>query len=143
MMELPIDEKMFGRKCDRLPIDEACRQMMLFAYIALRQFPKSEKHGLAAEIRDSMWRIQRLVVAAIKKHHKKTAVAELDIELALLKRRVRLAMELRYLSTRTYEGWANHLVNLGAQIGGWLKTLFPERYQSGQARTEQQQAAAL
>jgi hypothetical protein len=77
MMELPIDEKMFGRKCDRLPIDEACRQMLLFAYTALRQFPKSEKHGLAAEIRDSMWRIQRLVVAAIKKHHKKTAVAEL------------------------------------------------------------------
>lgn len=134
-----IDEKLFGRKADRLPIDESCRQMLVFAYTALRQFPKSEKHGLAAEIRNSMWLIQRLVVAALRKHHKKTAVTELDIELALLKRRVRLAMELRYLSPRAYEMWARHLSEIGAQVGGWLKSLYP----SGTTNRQSQQAAAL
>lgn len=142
-MNQHIDEKLFGRKSDRLPIDEACRQMLVFAYTALRQFPKSEKHGLAAEIRDSMWLIQRLVVSAIRKHHKKTAVTDLDIELALLKRRVRLAMELKYLSPRAYEMWARHLTQLGAQVGGWLKALYPERHQPTQAKEQYKQASAL
>lgn len=37
-----------------LIIEQRIRDMMQYGHIALRQFPKSEKHVLAAEIRTSM-----------------------------------------------------------------------------------------
>ena len=49
-----------------LIIEQRIRDMMQYGYIALRQFPKSERHVLAAEIRTSMLTLLRLVVTAAK-----------------------------------------------------------------------------
>lgn len=37
-------------------------QMIQYGYAALRQFPKSEKHVLSADIRQCMYRLLRLVI---------------------------------------------------------------------------------
>ena len=104
-----------------LAIEERCREMITYGYTALKQFPKSEKHGLAAEIRSSMWQLQRLVITASKRYHKKSTLMDLDVELAVLKRQVRLAMEMRYLDVRKYENWSRFLVEIGKMVGGWLR----------------------
>lgn len=59
--------------------------MIAYGYIALRQFPKFEKHVLAAEMRQAMWGILRLIVVCNKRYHKKTTLQELDAELDLLR----------------------------------------------------------
>lgn len=95
----------------------------MYGYQALKQFPKHEKHVLGAEIRLSMLQLQRLIVTAFKRYHKKTTLTDLDIELAILKRRVRLAKDLRYLDLKKYQIWIEQLVEIGKMIGGWIKSV--------------------
>lgn len=95
--------------------------MIKYGYAALRNFPKSEKHVLSAEIRQCMFRLLRLVIITNRRYHKKTTIQDIDAELDLLRSLVRLAMELKYLSFHQYEVWARHNDKLGRHIGGWLK----------------------
>lgn len=64
-----------------LLIRQKCEAMIEYGYVALRQFPKAERHVLAAEMRGSMWALLRLIVVCHKRYHKKTTLQELDTEL--------------------------------------------------------------
>jgi len=91
-----------------LLIRQKCEAMIVYGYIALRQFPKFERHVLAAEIRESMLGLLRLIVICNKRYHKKTTLQDLDAELDLLRCQVRLAKDLGYLDFKKYETWAKH-----------------------------------
>lgn len=106
-----------------LIIEEKCRDMLLYGYQVIKQFPKHEKHVLGAEICLSMLQLQRLIVTAFKRYHKKTTLTDLDIELAILKRRVRLAKDLKYIDIKRYQLWVEQLVEIGKMIGGWIKSI--------------------
>ena len=106
-----------------LMIDAKMREMIRYGYIALRQFPKSEKHCLGAEIRNTMWSLQRLVITAIKRFHKKTTLTDMDIELSLLKRQVRAAKDLQFIDLKKYETWCRQMVEIGKMLGGWIKSI--------------------
>ncbi len=104
-----------------LSIEEKSLEMIKYGYIALKQFPKHERHGLASEIRSTMWSIQRLIVTAIKRYHKKTTLSNLDIELAVLRRQVRISKDLRYIDIKRYQLWSSKIVEIGRMLGGWIK----------------------
>ncbi|QUM78714.1 diversity-generating retroelement protein Avd (plasmid) [Moritella sp. 24] len=106
-----------------LIIDEKCREMIMYGYVAIRQFPKHEKHVLGAEIRMSMLQVQRLIITALKRYHKKTTLTDLDIELSILRRRVRLAKDLKYIDLKRYEIWAGYMVEIGRMVGGWIRSV--------------------
>ena len=106
-----------------LSIEEKTREMMIYGYQALKQFPKSETHVLGAEIRKTMLQLQRLIITAFKRYHKKTTLTDLDIELSMLKRHVRLAKDLRYLDIKKYKNWSEKLVEIGKMLGGWIKSV--------------------
>lgn len=108
---------------DDLKIRQKCEEMIAYGYVALRQFPKFERHVLAAEIRDAMWNILRLIIICNKRYHKKTTMQDLDAELDLLRSQVRTAFSLRYLDLKKYEIWSRHLAEMGRMIGGWFKSL--------------------
>ena len=57
-------------------------QMIQYGYAALRQFAKSEKHVLSAEIRQCMYTILRLVIVCNRRYYKKTTMQDLDAELS-------------------------------------------------------------
>jgi four helix bundle protein len=97
--------------------------MIEYGYVALRQFPKFERHVLAAEIRVSMLALLRLIVVCNKRYHKKTTLQELDAELDLLRCQVRLAKSLGYLDFKKYETWAKHNDEIGRMLGGWIKSM--------------------
>ncbi len=101
-----------------LVIEQRIRDMMQYGHIALRQFPKSEKHVLAAEIRTSMLTLLRLVITAAKRYHKKTTLTDLDVELAVLQNQIRLAKDLTYLPINKYQHWSGLNLEIGRMIGG-------------------------
>ena len=70
---------------------QKCTDMIEYGYTVIRQFPKSERHVLSAEIRQSMLQLQRLIIVCGKKHHKKTTLSELDTELEVLRAQVWLS----------------------------------------------------
>ena len=95
--------------------------MMAYAYQALNQYPKHEKHSLVAETKASMLRLLKLTITCNKKYYKKTTLQELDIELDILRSYVRLGFNLRYLPPKKYEIWARMNDEIGRMIGGWIK----------------------
>lgn len=97
--------------------------MIGYGYTVLKQFPKSERHVLSQEIRQTMWRLLRLIIICNRRYHKKTTMQDLDAELDLLRSQVRTAMQLGFLSFRSYEVWSRHLDELGRMVGGWFKSL--------------------
>lgn len=99
-----------------------CRDMIQYGYVALRQYPKHERHVLSAETRSSMLTLLRLIITAGKRYHKKTTLTELDIELAVLRNQVRLGFELRYMDTKKYEQWSARLAEIGRMIHGWISS---------------------
>ena len=98
--------------------------MIIYGNQCLKQFPKSERYALAADIKKSMYHLLRLLVEANKKYHKKTTIQQLDVELDLLRTYIRLAAEpsMKYLSFKKYEYWSKILNEIGRMIGGWVKS---------------------
>ena len=94
---------------------------MLYGMGALKQYPKSEKFVLAADTRKSMYRMVELIVTCNKKYTKKTTWQQLDIELDVLRMKVRIGMKSGFLPFRKYENWAKKLDEIGKVLGGWMR----------------------
>lgn len=105
-----------------LQIRQKAEDMIQYGYTAVKHFPKSERHVLSQELRQTMWRLLRLVVVCNRRHHKKTTMQDLDAELDLLRSQVRLAKDLGFLAFKRYEVWSRYLEELGRMIGGWMRS---------------------
>jgi four helix bundle protein len=108
---------------NELIIKQKVEAMIEYGYIALKQFPKYEKYALAAEIRNTMLKILRLVVQVHKKYHKKTSLTDLDIELDVLRAYVRLAFNLHYINIPKYDNWSKVNDEIGRILGGFIKSV--------------------
>jgi hypothetical protein len=104
---------------DDLKIRQKCEDMIAYGYVAIRQFPKFERHVLGAEIRTAMWNILRLIIVTNKRYHKKTTMQDLDAELDLLRSQVRTAFALRYIDLRKYETWSRYTDSIGTPVRSW------------------------
>lgn len=108
-----------------LKILQKTYDMILYGNICLKQFPKSEKYALASDIKQSMYTLLRLIIAANKRYYKKTTLQEIDVELDTLRTLIRLSAdsELKYLTLKKYENWSRMLNEIGKMLGGWIKAI--------------------
>lgn len=97
--------------------------MMVYAYGALSQYPKSEKFALVTDIKRSMDTLLSRCIEAQKKYYKKTTLQDMDVEVMKLRAYIRLSKSLGYLPMKKYEIWAGMLVEIGKMLGGWLKSV--------------------
>lgn len=92
-----------------------------YTHRALKMYPKYERFLLCAEIRSSINTIERLIVTAWLRFHKKTTFRDLDIEKEILKRWVAKSRRLGYITPGKAAEWTEIIDTLGRQIGGWIK----------------------
>ena len=97
--------------------------MMEYGYLALAQFPKSEKYALATDIKRCMDDILGYCIEAQKKYHKRTTLQNMDVELAKLRAYIRLSFNLKFLPPKKYEIWSEKVVEIGRMLGGWIKAV--------------------
>lgn len=108
---------------EELRIRKETEEMIEYAHIALRQFPKSERHVLSAEIRAACWRLLRLIIVCNKRYYKKTTLQDLDAELDLLRSLVRMSQQLKFMQFHHYETLATRLDTIGRMAGSWIKAM--------------------
>lgn len=94
-----------------------------YTHIALRQYPKAERHLLTADTRMCVEKILRLTLTAWKRYHKKTTLHDLDIEIEVLRHLIRKAVRMKYVTPQRYAIWASHVNELGRMLGGWLRAV--------------------
>ena len=86
-----------------LKIRQKHEDLIAYFYLALRQFPKSEKFTMAARIKNQLIVMLELMVKANKAKRKLPVLLELDTELEVLRTLVRLSMQLKFLAMKKYE----------------------------------------
>lgn len=108
---------------EKLKILQKTYDMIKYGNQCLLQFPRAERYALAAEIKQSMYKILRLIIQANKQRSKRKLQIEIDIELDVLRTFIRLAADkqIKYLSLRKYEIWSKQLNEIGRMLGGWMK----------------------
>lgn len=87
----------------------------------LINFPKIERFILTAEIRHCLEALERYAITSWKMYHKKTTLRDMDVEVEVLRRKVRKAQERGYISPGQYRDWSGHINDLGRILGGWIK----------------------
>ena len=109
---------------------EKLTDMIEYAYPILAQYPKSEKFTLVADIKHIMLDALRCCVKVGKRKAKKTALYDLDVELATLKRFIRISYNLRFLSMQHYKVWSEKVAEIGRMVGGMIKAENQNPHQS-------------
>ena len=99
------------------------QELLQYGYTALRQFPKSEKFGLAADIKGQMYDVLKLIIVVNKRYYKKTTMQELDVAHEVLRRQIEMAKDLQFLPFRKYEIMITSIDEVGRLIGGWKRKI--------------------
>lgn len=108
---------------ENLKIKQKVEDMIEYGYLALRQFPKSEKFSMAQDIKRAMLALLENVIRTNRSHDKRAMIYNIDTELEILRTQIRLARKLEFLPFQKYEVWSGHLAEIGRMVGGWLKSL--------------------
>ena len=107
---------------DEMKIIQKTMDMIEYAYLAIAQFPKSEKYAMGTDIKRCLHEMMELEIEAQKKYYKKTTLQNLDVALAKVRVYTRMAHNLGFLQTKKYERWTAMNVEIGKMIGGWIKS---------------------
>ena len=107
---------------DELTVLQKTYDMFGYLYDSLRQYPKSEKHTLAADTKEAAVMLLRLLITANKRYHKKTTLQEADVQLELVRYYLRLGRDMNFLPFKRYEILAKATSEIGKLLGGWIKS---------------------
>ncbi len=93
-----------GDKIENLALLEKLYEFTLYIYPAITQYPKFEKFALQTRTLNCILDLSDAVERANKSTSKKSAMYEADMLLARLRRLIRFAKDLRYMSMHRYGG---------------------------------------
>jgi hypothetical protein len=120
---------------DEAKMDSKFVELAKLMNLYLNHFPKHEKYGLALEIRRAAYEMYGFIVEAQKRHHKKTALTNLDVRHEQLRMHLRLANALGYfefkdgrrcdkspkeLGEHRFLAISRLVDEMGRMIGGWI-----------------------
>lgn len=113
-----------------------CREVLLLMNVHLNHFPRHEKYGICQQIRQTAYDVYALLVECEKRYHNRTSLTKLDVRHEQLRALVNLAFELGYYdyrdgrrgaglteANRRYMALSVLINELGAMIGGWIRSL--------------------
>ena len=100
---------------------DSCHQLMLWLVPQLDKFPRNRRFTLGDKIETTMLAILESLIVASYERNRRTSLNEANRKLTVVRHLWRLAMELKAVSHKSYEHGAKLMVELGSQIGGWVK----------------------
>jgi len=103
------------------PIFIKTDEMLAWLLGCTQKFPKSERFRMARRIEEPAFRFQELLQTSARKGDPDLLV-DADVQLALLRRRLRLAHEMRLLSVGQLEHVARMVGEVGRLLGAWMKS---------------------
>ena len=93
---------------------------MLWLIHHTEKFPRHHRYSLGLAMENRIQRILELLLRAKYSRDKSTYLNDANMELEVLRFQVRLATDLKALSTKSHGHAAEVMKGIGSQIGGWL-----------------------
>ena len=107
------------RRVQESPIFIKTDELLVWLVKLTEKFPKSQRFKMAKQIEDPGFAFQEWIQAAAK-HRDRSLLINADVQLALLKRRLRMAMDLELMSIGQYEHASRMASEVGCLLGAWL-----------------------
>ncbi len=116
-------------KTNAFKLLEKAEEMAEYCYVALKNYPKSERYSLATDTRKCLWQIIKLIIKIKTAKNKTDYLFKLDDEISLFRVLVRMGMRLGFLPFKKYEILSGYIAEIGKMTGGLIKY---ERNKRGQ-----------
>lgn len=101
---------------------ESCHQILQWLIPQLDNFPRSRRFTLGERIESRLLNVLEALVSAAYLRDKVPLLQQANRDLEVLRHLWRLCHELEVINARRYEHGSRLLLDLGRQVGGWLKS---------------------
>ena len=95
---------------------------MLWMIKHTEKFPRHHRYSLGVAIENRIQEILGLLLKAKYRREKKTILNDVNIELEVLRFQLRLSKDLKILTVKSYGFGSKNLLEIGSQVGGWIKS---------------------
>jgi hypothetical protein len=102
------------------PIFVKTDQMLLWLVRCTEKFPKSQRFKMAKRIEDAAFLFQEHIQAAATTRLPERLV-DADVQLGLVKRRLRMAKQMELMSIQQFEHSTKLTAEVGRLLGAWSK----------------------
>jgi hypothetical protein len=106
------------------PIFAKTYDLLQWLLPATTKFSRDYRFSLALPIQEHGFALQRHLVSAAKEPGKREKISHLrqaDVELTLLRYKIRLSRDLNLLKPNSYEHASRLIDEVGRLLGGWVK----------------------
>jgi hypothetical protein len=100
-----------------------CHNILLWLTPHLDKFPKQRRFTLGKKIETTLLDVLELLITASYSHKKHSELREANIKVELLRHLWRVAFELQSINSKSWQHGVELLLDLGRQIGGWLRSV--------------------
>lgn len=89
----------------------------------IAKFPRNQKYTLGTRIEDKLIDLLGLLIEAQYSKDKIAILRKANLEIEQLRYLFRLSHDLRLINLKAYELASRYHLEIGSQVGGWLKSL--------------------
>lgn len=111
---------------EQLSVLTKWEDLAAYAYIAIKCYPKSEKHTLAARTVNALLDVGAAIQRASlisSREEKRFLINEADRNLSRFKLLVRLGVKLGFMPMKKWEVLCGYTTEVGKMLGGWAKSV--------------------
>ncbi len=108
-------------RTDELPIIRAYYDFTLWLMPKMSKFPREHRFTLGQRIERLLGEILEKLIRAKFTRERREILAAVNVDLEVLRFQIRLAKDLHCLSLKSYGQASQRLVDVGRQVGGWMR----------------------
>ena len=106
---------------DELPIIRAYYELILWLIPKIGKFSRDHRFTLGQRMEILLYEILEKLIRAKFTRERRSILESINIDLEVLRFQIRLARDLKCLSINSYGTTAQKLVEIGKQVGGWMR----------------------
>ncbi len=108
-------------RSDELPIIRACYDLILWMMPKVGKFSREHRFTLGQRMELLLYEVLEKLIRARYTRDRRSILESVNIDLEVLRFQIRLARDLNCLSVKSYGTASHKLVDIGRQVGGWMR----------------------
>ena len=101
----------------------SCRELLLWMIPQLDKLPKNRRYTLGEKLENRLLSVLEALVTAAFSSNKRSFLFQANRDLEVCRQLWRLCHDFRAVSHKSYEHGGKFMLDLGNQVGGWLKVV--------------------
>ena len=97
-----------------------------WAMLHIEKLPKNQRYVFGKYFEDKLLNILENLLRAYYQKDKIAILQQANIDLDVVRYFLRLSIDLKLLTVKQYEFAINALLEIGRQLGGWIKATHPQ-----------------